>query len=63
MAVRQIDTTNYFGVSVVWPDGIMIMIVPGHMTKAAALGLAAWLVALADDDNQFPAILEAVRNT
>jgi hypothetical protein len=33
------------------------------ITKADALNLAAWLVALADDDGAFPALLEAVQNT
>lgn len=32
------------------------------MTKRQALELAAWLVSLADDHGEFPAILEAVKS-
>ncbi len=33
------------------------------MDRAKALRLAAWLVALADHDDEFPAVLKAVLNT
>lgn len=33
------------------------------MTKDVALNLAAWLVALADDDDHFAELLERVRST
>jgi hypothetical protein len=31
--------------------------------RQSALRFAAWVVALADDDNDFPEVLEAVRTT
>jgi hypothetical protein len=61
---KEIDTTNRF---LVGTDGIGItfplIAVPRRLSKADALNLAAWLVALADDGNEFPALLEAVNNT
>lgn len=33
------------------------------MTREDALNLAAWLVALADEEGRFPAILEEVQNS
>lgn len=34
-----------------------------NMTRIEALVLAAWLVAMADEDNEFKQILEKVQNT
>ena len=45
-------------------DGdILVMFPATGMTKAQALTHAAWLVALADDHDDFAAVLKAVRNT
>ena len=44
--------------------GIVIMVPPRNpMTNTEALTLAAWLVALADTEDEFQSILEAVQNT
>lgn len=57
------DTFNQFLVGV-RADKIHIMSPPKReITKDEALMLAAWLVVLADDDEKFPSILEAVQNT
>jgi hypothetical protein len=57
------DTTNDFLVGS-GGDAIVILLAASatRMTKEKALRLAAYLVALADDDDQFPAVLAAVRN-
>lgn len=58
----EIDTSNKCFVGV-HGDNLTIMRPPqGLISKPDALLLAAWLVALADDDGQFPAVLEAVQN-
>lgn len=57
------DSTNQFLVSVRGEDIVVLLHIPRPMGKAQALNLAAWLVALADDHNQFPALLNAVQNT
>jgi hypothetical protein len=45
-------------------DGTISVMVPSRlMTRQQALRHAAWLVAIADDDDEFPAILDAVRST
>lgn len=48
-------------------DGSVSVAMPvhGRLTRAEALALAAWLVAVADpgDTEEFPALLEAVRAT
>ena len=47
-----------------WQAGdIFVMMPVQRMTKQEALVHAAWLVALADDNDEFPAILTAVQNT
>lgn len=59
----EIDTTNS---QVVGRDGTgtICIVLPSHaMTRAEALRHAAWLVAIADDHDEFPAILAAVRGT
>jgi hypothetical protein len=63
-----IETVNKFGVGVgqhpkTGEFGVSIMLLPkGIIRKTDALLLAAWLVALADDHDEFPAILKAVQN-
>jgi hypothetical protein len=34
-----------------------------ELSKPEALNLAAWIVALADDDDEFKDLLQAVKNT
>lgn len=60
--MSEIDTGNdqFAGVR---GDKIVLVAPKIYMTKQEALRHAAWLVALADDDDEFPAILGAVRNT
>ncbi|MCK4340263.1 MAG: hypothetical protein KAY37_00895 [Phycisphaerae bacterium] len=69
--VQRIDTFNRFGVAGRHIDshsghGVECMIVLGRppiglINKADALLLAAYLVTLADDDEQFQSVLAAVR--
>ena len=59
---EPIDTSNEFQASLLGDD-VVILKPPRRISKAAALRLAANLVALADDDGTFPAILEAVQNS
>lgn len=42
---------------------IVVLLPKQRMTMREALIHAAWLVALADDEEEFDAILDAVRNT
>lgn len=58
-----VDTTNDFFVGVQGNRVVIMRPVPNLLTKEQALRLAAWLVALADDDCEFPAVLKAVQNT
>lgn len=44
-------------------DNIAILALRVECDKAKALRLAAWIVALADDNDEFAALLEAVKNT
>lgn len=62
MATKEIDTTNYQLVSVL-RDKIIVMAPKQQMTKEQALTHAAWLVALADDDDEFDEYLHAVHST
>jgi hypothetical protein len=59
-----VDTSNRFflgaqGEEIVFP----ILAVPRRLSKADALNLAAWLVAIADDEGKFPEMLKAVQST
>lgn len=58
----EIDTFNKFLVGMKG-DNVTIMRMSPLMTKQDALLLAAYLVALADDDNEFAEVLKAVQNT
>lgn len=60
--MEPIDTTNRFLVGV-QGEQIAILKLGRSMSKDDALNLAAYLVALADDDGTFPSILAAVQNT
>lgn len=44
-------------------DRIIIALPRCEMTRTEALVHAAWLVVVADKDDEFPSILEAVRRT
>ena len=47
-----------------WQGGEIVVMMPrARMTRQQALAHAAWLVALADDDDEFAEYLEAVRST
>lgn len=61
--IDDVETTNDFLVGT-HGDEIAIMRPPFRLTKVEALRLAAWLVALAEeDDGEFAAVLDAVRST
>lgn len=62
---ETVDTFNKFFVGLGGVDEIVFALrpVPQRISKADALILAAWLVALADDQQEFGKILEAVQNT
>lgn len=62
----EIDTTNKFLVGGHGMDRITMMLPPkaGQIIEAKdALVLAAWIVAIVDTNDQFPAILAAVQNS
>jgi hypothetical protein len=44
-------------------DRVVVMLPVQTMTVEEALVHAAWIVALADENDQFPEILERVQNT
>jgi len=60
--MSEIDTSNdqFAGVQ---GDKIVVVMPKAFMTKPEALRHAAWLVALADDHDEFPAVLAAIRET
>jgi hypothetical protein len=63
---KEIDTFNKWGVSTLGRDGLSLLVPAAteRMTYDEALTLAAWLVAMAGDDEiRFAEILDAVRNT
>lgn len=57
----KIDTTNRYCVSMLGDD-IVIRFPVRQLRREEALNLAAWLVAMADDKDEFAAILAAVQN-
>lgn len=57
------NTFNKFMVSVGQNEIVFLRPVPQKISKEDALLLAAWLVALADDDNQFDNVRTEVANT
>lgn len=61
--MEEIETLNKFLVGA-RGDKVVIMLPPrGELSRKDALGLAAWLVAIAEQDNEFQSVLNAVRNT
>lgn len=59
---KEFDTINDSWVAV-QAGQIVIMRQRPKLTKPEALRLAAWLVALADDEDEFMGLLDAVRGT
>jgi len=59
---EKISSANDFMVALAPSDNIVIMRRVGPLTKKQALNLAAYLVALADDKNEFSELLERVKN-
>lgn len=57
------ETFNYFGVGVRGNEITIMRRINGAIEKDHALNLAAWLVACADDDGKFEALLKKVRET
>jgi len=59
----EIDTTNLQLVCLTGDDKIGVMMPRQKMTKQEALVHAAWLVVLADENDNFQKVLAAVKNT
>jgi hypothetical protein len=59
----EIETQNDYLVGRRGNEIITLFTPKPSMSRTEALRFAAWLVALADDDDEFPAVLHAVRNT
>ena len=60
---KSIDTTNLHFVGINGFGDISILGFGKQFTRESALNLAAWIVALADRDDEFEKLLKAVRNT
>jgi hypothetical protein len=58
----EIDTFNKHMVGVQGGNIVVLMPPHGPMTKQEAMVFAAWLVTLADHDEQFPKVLAAVQS-
>lgn len=58
-----IDTTNKFLAGVRGDRVVFLRPVPQHLTRADALLLAAYLVSLVGDDDEWQRVLTAVQNT
>lgn len=59
----EIDTTNRHLVGI-QGDNIVVVLPPNRpLSKAEALTFAAHIVAMADDNDEFPKVLAAVCNT
>lgn len=61
MKPEDVDTTNdcFVGVQ---GDSIVFLRSPNKLSKQRALVLAAWIVCLADDNDDFGTVLEAVQS-
>lgn len=63
MTIDTKATSNIFFVGASG-DSISILMPPGqYISRQEALNLAAWLVAIADVDDEFSDLLQSVRNT
>lgn len=60
---EEIDVTNSQLVGGNGAGEIVVAMPRARMTRDEALRHAAWLVAVADVDDEFPAVLAAVRST
>ena len=60
-----VDTMNKFGVALHVGTGNIAFLfgVPEKMTRQDALLLAAWIVAIADRNDEFSALLKEIQNT
>ncbi len=58
----DVDTMNRQGVGM-RGERVVILSLRADFSKGEALNLAAWIVALADEDGAFARLLRAVRNT
>ena len=58
----DIDITNWWMVGANGRGAVSLVNPPLALSRENALVLAAWLVAVADRDDQFAAILNRVRN-
>ena len=63
MELTAPDTSNRFFVGGHGDNIILMKPIPSKLNRSEALNLAAWLVALADEDGRFARLLEAVQNT
>jgi hypothetical protein len=57
------ETINDTFVSLLGEDIFFAVPCPRKMSKERALRMAAWIVAITDDNDEFPTVLEAVKNT
>lgn len=62
MPTTNLDTTNDSAVALSKNGRIVVQLWDQPMTCAKALRLAAWIVALADENEEFEALLDKVRN-
>ena len=60
---ERYDTFNKFGVGINNDKIVLIASPKEPITKTDALVLAAWIVACADDRNEFDDVLRAVKST
>lgn len=62
MSDDQVDTFNHYRVG---RQGERVVILHFHaaISKSEALNLAAWLVTVVGDDEEFARVLQAVQNT
>lgn len=59
----ELNTENRYAVGVSGANIVILRPPRGSMSKSDALNLAAWIVALADNDGLFSATLDNVRST
>lgn len=57
------DVSNKFLVSLGGDDVVILRQVPARLSKKDALNLAAYLVAMADDAEEFNELLDAVQSS
>jgi hypothetical protein len=59
----DVDTFNRFGVGMRGGERMVILRFHAELSKREAVNLAAWLVAVAGEDDEFKRVLQAARNT